>query len=149
MTKSPQSIGLAQNLAHAHKLMREHRIRHLPVLDGGILVGVISERDLHLIETLRDVDPEKVTVEEAMTPAVYTISPDAPLDEVSREMAEHKYGSAIVLDRGKVVGVFTMTDGMRALAHLLEARRAELRSGNPRDVPRAPRRARSSLIRAS
>ncbi|XXY44644.1 CBS domain-containing protein [Sorangium sp. So ce269] len=122
MTRSPHSIGLAQKLAHAHKLMREHRIRHLPVLDGGTLVGVVSDRDLHLIETLRDVDPEKVTVEEAMTPSVYTISPDAPLDEVSREMAEHKYGSAIVLERGKVIGVFTTTDGMRALADLLDAR---------------------------
>ncbi|AUX27851.1 XRE family transcriptional regulator [Sorangium cellulosum] len=122
MTASPHTIGLAQNLAHAHKVMREHRIRHLPVLDGGALVGVISERDLHLVETLRDVDPEKVAVEEAMTPVVYTISPDARLDEVSREMAEHKYGSAIVIERGKVVGVFTTTDGMRALAELLEAR---------------------------
>ncbi|MGK4008248.1 CBS domain-containing protein [Sorangium sp. So ce1036] len=122
MTASPHTIGLAQSLAHAHKVMREHRIRHLPVLDGGALVGVISERDLHLIETLRDVDPEKVAVEEAMTPVVYTISPDARLDEVSREMAEHKYGSAIVIEHGKVVGVFTTTDGMRALAELLEAR---------------------------
>lgn len=122
MTTSPHSIGLAQPLAHAHKVMREHRIRHLPVLDGGALVGVLSDRDLHLIETLRDVDPEKVTVEEAMTPVVYTISPDAPLDEVAREMAEHKYGCAIVMDRGKVIGVFTTTDGMSALADVLGAR---------------------------
>jgi acetoin utilization protein AcuB len=122
MTTSPHSIGLAQSLEHAHKVMREHRIRHLPVLDGSTLYGVISDRDLHLIETLRDVDPKKVTVEEAMTPVVYTVSPDAPLDEVSKEMAEHKYGCAIVLDHGNVVGVFTTTDGMRALADLLETR---------------------------
>jgi acetoin utilization protein AcuB len=122
MSTSPHSIGLAQNLEHAHKLMHEHRIRHLPVLDGGTLLGVISDRDLHLIETLRDVDPKKVTVEEAMTPSVYSVSPDAPLDEVAKEMAEHKYGCAIVIDHGKVVGVFTTTDGMRALVDLLETR---------------------------
>jgi len=122
MTTSPHSIGLAQNLEHAHKVMREHHIRHLPVLDGGTLVGVLSDRDLHLIETLRDVDPKRVTVEEAMTLVVYAVSPDAPLDEVSKEMAEHKYGCAIVFDHGKVVGVFTTTDGMRALADLLETR---------------------------
>jgi acetoin utilization protein AcuB len=122
MTMSPHSIGLSQNLAHAHKVMREHRIRHLPVLDGGVLVGMISERDLHLVETLRDVDPEKVTVEEAMSSVVYTVSPAAPLDEVAKEMAEHKYGSAVVMDNGKLVGVFTPIDGMRALADLLETR---------------------------
>jgi acetoin utilization protein AcuB len=122
MTTSPFSIGQEQTLAQAHKLMREHTIRHLPVLHGGQLVGVISDRDLNLIETLRDVDAEKVLVEEAMTPSVYTISPKAPLDEVVREMAEHKYGSAVVMDHGKVVGMFTTIDVMRALAELLVTR---------------------------
>ena len=122
MTTSPHTIGLDQKLTQAHKLMREHHIRHLPVLDGGALVGVISDRDLHLIETLRDVDPAKVTIEEAMTVSVYSVSPDASLDEVSKEMAEHKYGCAIVSDHGKIVGVFTTTDGMRALHELLETR---------------------------
>src|SRR6185369_3059566 len=116
MTTGPHTIGRDQSLIQAHKIMREHAIRHLPVLDGGALVGVISDRDLHLIETLRDVDAERVTVEEAMTPTVYSVMPDAPLDEIAREMAEHKYGCAVVLDHGKVVGVFTTTDGMRALS---------------------------------
>ena len=122
MTTSPHTIGLDQKLIQAHRLMHEHHIRHLPVLDGGALVGVISDRDLHLIETLRDVDPEKVTIEEAMTPTVYSVTPDASLDEVAKEMAEHKYGCAIVTDHSKIVGVFTTTDGMRALHELLETR---------------------------
>jgi acetoin utilization protein AcuB len=122
MTLSPFSIGQEQALAQAHKLMRGHHIRHLPVLHGGRLVGLLSDRDLHLIETLRDVDPEKVTVEEAMTPEVYSISPKAPLDEVVREMAHHKYGCAVVEDNGKLVGVFTTVDAMRAFADLLETR---------------------------
>src|SRR4051794_31928147 len=95
MTTSPISIGQEQTLAQAHRMMRTNDIRHLPVLHGGTLVGVISDRDLQMIETLRDVDPEKVMVEDAMTPSVYTISPTAPLDEVVSEMAEHKYGSAV------------------------------------------------------
>ena len=99
-----------------------HHIRHLPVLHGGKLVGMLSDRDLHLIETLRDVDPEKVTVEEAMSPAVYSISPRAPLDDVVREMAHHKYGCAVIEDNGKLVGVFTTVDAMRAFADLLETR---------------------------
>ncbi len=122
MTPSPFSVGQEQALAQAHKLMREHHIRHLPVLHGGKLVGVLSDRDLHLIETLRDVDPEKVTVEEAMSPTVYTVSPKAALDEVVREMAHHKYGCAVIEDNGKVVGVFTTVDAMRAFADLLDTR---------------------------
>jgi len=122
MTTSPHTIGRDQKLSQAHRVMREHHIRHLPVLDGGALVGVLSDRDLHLIETLRDVDPEKITIEEAMTPTVYSVSPDAPLDEVAKEMAEHKYGCAIVLDHNNVVGVFTTIDGMSALHELLTTR---------------------------
>src|SRR5580693_3568186 len=104
MTHSPHSIGQEQTLLQAHQLMRQHNIRHLPVLHGGKLAGVLSDRDLHLIETLRDVDPEKVTVEEAMSPTVYTVSPKALLDEVVREMSAHKYGCAVVEDNSKVVG---------------------------------------------
>ena len=122
MTPSPYSVGQEQSLAQAHRLMRDHHIRHLPVLHGGRLVGVLSDRDLHLIETLRDVDPDKVTVEEAMSPTVYAVSPRAGLDEVVRELAAHKYGCAVVEDNGKLVGVFTTVDAMRAFADLLETR---------------------------
>ena len=87
-------------------------------------MGVLSDRDLHLIESLRDVDPEKVTVEEAMSEVVYTVAPRAPLDEVVREMAQHKHGCAVVADNGKVVGVFTTVDALRAFADLLETRLA-------------------------
>ena len=124
MTPSPHSIGQEQSLAQAHKLMRGHHIRHLPVLHAGKLVGVLTDRDLHLIETLRDVDPEKVTVEEAMSPTVYTVGPKASLDGVVREMAAHKYGCAVIEDNGKLVGVFTTVDAMRAFAELLETRLA-------------------------
>lgn len=122
MTTIPYSIGLEQKLSFAHILMREHHIRHLPVLEGGKLVGLLSDRDLHLIETLRGVDPEKVTVEEAMTQMPYTVSPDAPLDEVCSEMAERKYGCVVVAQNSKVVGVLTTVDVCRALADLLHGR---------------------------
>jgi len=122
MTPSPHSIGKEQSLAQAHHLMRAHQIRHLPVLSSGRLVGVVSDRDLHLIETLRDVDPGKVTIDEAMSPIVYTVTPKASLEVVVREMAQHKYGCAIVEDNGKVVGVFTTVDAMRAFVDLLDTR---------------------------
>lgn len=124
MTTSPHSIGRAQTLATAHEMMREHQIRHLPVLEGGKLVGLVTVRDLHLIETLRDVDATKVTVEDAMTTDVYAVSPDAPLDEVAAEMAERKYGCTIAMQNEKVVGVFTTVDACRALHDLLHGRLA-------------------------
>jgi acetoin utilization protein AcuB len=119
MTANPHTIGQEQSLTVAHRMMRESRVRHLPVLEGGKLVGLVSQRDLHLIETLRDVDPDKTSVEEAMTMDVYVTPPNTPLDEAARVMAEHKYGSAVVVDRGKIVGMFTTVDALSALAQLL------------------------------
>ena len=58
MTPSPLTIGRDQTLATAHDLMRKHDIRHLPVLDGGVLVGIVTDRDLHLVESLAGTDPE-------------------------------------------------------------------------------------------
>ncbi|HEX9296442.1 MAG TPA: CBS domain-containing protein [Polyangiaceae bacterium] len=119
MTESPHTIGNHQTLEIAHRMMREHRVRHLPVLEAGKLVGVISQRDLHLIETLEDVDPNDTMVEEAMTTDVYITGPYAPLEEVAATMAEHKYGSAVIVDRGKVVGIFTTVDALSALTQFL------------------------------
>jgi acetoin utilization protein AcuB len=122
MTTSPHTIGSDQTLAAAHGFLREHDIRHLPVLRGGELVGMLTERDLALIESLKDVDPRQVLVEDAMTVGTYTVSPESPLDEVVSEMASKKYGSAIVVQNGKVVGIFTTTDVCTALAELLHGR---------------------------
>jgi acetoin utilization protein AcuB len=119
MTTTPHTIGADQTMARAHDVMREHRLRHLPVLAGGRLVGVLSDRDLNMVETLRDVDPQTVRVEEAMTPDVYVVTPEAPLDEVVRDMADHKYGSAVVVDHARVVGIFTTVDACRAFADTL------------------------------
>lgn len=122
MTHSPHTIGREQMLAVAHRLFSQHRIRHLPVLDGGKLLGIVSDRDIRLIESLRDVDPEKVPVEDAMTQDVYCVTPDTPLDEVVFEMAERKYGSAVVMDHGKVVGIFTTIDALHVLSETLHGR---------------------------
>ena len=119
MTTEPHTIGADQTMAQAHAVMREHRIRHLPVLSAQHLVGIVSVGDLHMVETLSEVDPTKVRVDEAMTQDVYTVSPDAPLDEVVHQMAMHKYGSAVIIDNGHVVGVFTTVDACRAFADML------------------------------
>jgi acetoin utilization protein AcuB len=122
MTTTPHSIGGDQTLATAARMMREHRIRHLPVLSGGKLQGLLSDRDLKLVETFRDVDPQTMTVEEAMVESPYCVAPDAPLDEVASTMARDKHGSAVVMQNQRVVGIFTTVDACRALAELLQTR---------------------------
>ena len=66
MSREPATIGKDEPLVAAHKLMQTHRIRHLPVLHQGRIVGVVSERDLYLLETLKNVDPRREPVEEAI-----------------------------------------------------------------------------------
>ena len=100
-------------------MMREHRIRHLPVLHGGRLVGIVSDRDLHLVETLRDIDPDEVTVEDAMSPDLYAVGPDEALVHVVDTMAARKLGAAVVARGARVLGVFTTVDALHALADLL------------------------------
>jgi len=119
MSATPVVIGSGCTLAEAHRMMRDHGIRHLPVVDEGRLVGIVSQRDLYLLETLRGVDVSSEKVSEAMSPAPYTTSPDAPLHEVAQEMADHKYGSAVVVERGRIVGLFTTVDALRALSSVL------------------------------
>ncbi|HVY28947.1 MAG TPA: CBS domain-containing protein [Polyangiaceae bacterium] len=122
MTTDVQTIGDDQPMAVAHKMMREQRIRHLPVLHQGKVVGIVTDRDLHLVETLSDVDPRKIAVSEAMTPDPYVVSPDAALDEVVATMAAKKYGSAVISDHGHIVGIFTTVDACSAFADLLNTR---------------------------
>jgi acetoin utilization protein AcuB len=119
MTQSPHSIGRDQVLEKAHALMREHNIRHLPVLEAGKLAGILSQRDLYFVESLGGVDPNVVKVEEAMSPDTYSVRPETPVEEVVAEMADHKYGCAVVIDGTRVVGVFTTTDALRALSELM------------------------------
>ncbi|WP_063934822.1 CBS domain-containing protein [Archangium violaceum] len=132
MTRVVHTIGAQSPLAEAHRLMNEHAIRHLPVLEGGKLVGMVSMRDLHLIETLKGVDPKEVAVEEAMAQEAYTVPPGTPLLEVARTMALHKYGSAVVAQEGRVEGIFTTVDAMRALETLLTPHRQPAKKAAPR-----------------
>ena len=124
MTTSPHSIGSDQTLAKAHEMMHTHDIRHLPVLAGGKLVGMLTDRDLHLIESMAGVEPRVSKVDDAMSTNVYSVAPETPLDEVVATMGERKYGSAVVMQNGKAVGIFTTVDLCRAFAELLHTRLA-------------------------
>ena len=121
MTASPLTIGRKQTLKQAAEIMHLHEVRHLPVLDGGILVGLLSDRDIKLVQTLPGVDPAVVLVDEAMTIDVYSVAPTVPLTTVAAEMAARRYGSTVVMERERVIGIFTTVDAMRALAQTARA----------------------------
>jgi len=122
MTTSPHSIGKDQTIHKAEEMMQQLGIRHLPILDGGKLFGLVSDRDLKFIGGFRDVDPKKIKLEELSVTDVFTVHTHTPLDEVCEIMAENKYGCAVVMDNDKLVGVFTWVDGLRAMAELLNTR---------------------------
>ena len=118
MTAMPHTIGADITLKKAMEMMREFRIRHLPVQKAGQLVGVISDRDIKLARSFQG--PGELLVDDVMSPDPYVIAPEAQLDEVVLEMAEHKYGCAIVQQpNGKVVGIFTDNDALRVLGETL------------------------------
>jgi acetoin utilization protein AcuB len=119
MTPSPWTIARNQALSVARKMMREHGIRHLPVLDASRAIGVITERDMLLVESFPGVNPTDVRVEEAMVADLFEVTPDAPLADVVETMLERKIGSAVVLEGQRVVGVFTTVDALRALRDVL------------------------------
>ena len=123
MTLAPHTIGPRQSLAAAGRMMRDNDVRHLPVLDGGRLVGLLSQRDLLLVEAMPGVNPTDVRVEEAMVQDVFMVRPDTPVGEAIETMIGRKLGSAIVTEDERVLGVFTTIDALRALHHLLEQRR--------------------------
>ena len=116
MTSAPHTIGKTQTLEVAHKLMAEHGIHHLPVLHSGGLVGMVTLRDLDLVESFDALTRADLNVEEAMTAEVYVVPADAPLSDVVGAMVERGISSAIVADpNNHVLGVFTNTDALRAL----------------------------------
>lgn len=119
MTPSVHTVGHDRSVHEAFELMRKHRIHHLPVLHGGQLVGLVSHRDLTLMEGLEDVDLHTLEVAEAMSTEVFSVTEDVPVGQVSQRMADSRFGSAVIQRGNAIVGIFTTTDALRALNLLL------------------------------
>ncbi|MBE2250391.1 MAG: CBS domain-containing protein [Myxococcus sp.] len=96
MTTTPFTVEPQAVLSEAHSLMREKHIRHLPVCEGATVVGMLSDGDLYRAQSINGFDASKVSIKDVMVSGPYTVSPDAPIDEVVQEMAGKKYGSRAV-----------------------------------------------------
>ena len=88
MTVTPHTLGFDQTVEQAQEMMSKYKIRHLPILKGGKLVGILSDRDVKLMMSFADANPREMKVEDAYTPDPYITTPTARLDEVVTLMAE-------------------------------------------------------------
>ncbi len=120
MSPSPYTIAADESVSDAQVLMTEYQIRHLPVVEGEELVGILSLRDLHVMQCLKEVDLETLPVREVMSTDPYAVQIGTSLREVAINMNARKYGSTVVRDGNKVVGLFTTVDAMRVLANLVD-----------------------------
>jgi acetoin utilization protein AcuB len=137
MTQHPVTVSPHSTVAVAMAIMRDRKIRRLPVLDNrGHLVGIVSDRDIlqaspspatslakwEIPELL-----DKLTIEKVMTTDVVSIPEDTPLEEAARIMADCRIGGLPVMKGAALVGIITESDLFKVLLNLLGGRRSGVR----------------------
>lgn len=131
MTKKVFTVGLDDYLADAVSLMGEKQIKHVPVLKGGKLKGVVSDRDI------KEYCPSKATtldiyelhyllaktkIKEIMRSGVTTTTPDTPVEEAAMTMLDNNIGCLPVLEGNNLVGIISDRDIYRALVDITGVR---------------------------
>lgn len=127
MTPNPITTGPDTPVLEARQLMIQKRIRHLLVAEAGKLLGIVTDRDIRLnlpspatSLSVWEVNYllARMTVESAMTTSVVVISPRHDAKEAASLMLDHKIGALPVVDGGRLVGIITETDLLRAFVKL-------------------------------
>jgi CBS domain-containing protein len=111
MSVAPTMVNPSDTLVAAKALMEAEGFRHLPVVDAGRLVGIITAGDVCKHESAL----ERTKVEAAMTPSPVVVGPEASVEEAARVLLSNRIRGLPVVDEGKVVGMITTTDLLRAL----------------------------------
>lgn len=141
MTREVVTLDASDSLDLADDLMRLGRIRHMPIVSGGRLVGILSQRDLFraaissVLQFRSSTEREwlaKISIREAMTASVYTVTPGTAVREAVEIMIEKRIGCLPVLEEGAVVGLLSESDCLRYLARLLDI------SQTKADLPELP-----------
>jgi acetoin utilization protein AcuB len=117
MTANPVTVTANDTLGKAKALMDAGGFRRLPVVEGDKLVGIITERDLRSHAGYL----EATRVNGAMTPAPMTVPSHSSVQDAARLMLEHKVGGMPVVDNGRLVGIVTTSDLLRALLDVVQA----------------------------
>lgn len=119
-TPDPITATEDMTIDELRRLMEEHGIRHLPVVRGDTVVGVISDRDVRLTLGLPMAEKIQVRAADLMATEPLAMSAATPLDEVAYAMSEQKVGSVLINDEeGKFLGIFTATDALNALIEII------------------------------
>lgn len=137
MSRPPITIGPDMSINDALALFKKERIRRAPVIKGGKLVGIVSEKDLlnaspSPATTLSIWEMNyllsKLTVSEVMTKNVITVAEDTPIEEAARIMADNKIGGLPVVKGARVVGIITETNLFKMFLELMGARERGVRA---------------------
>jgi acetoin utilization protein AcuB len=118
MTPFPHSIEASEPTAKAREMMAVFGFHHLPVMDRGELVGVVSEQDLRRAEAI---DEETRRVADVVRQEAFVVDLSEPLDRVLSKMARLQAGSVLVVKEDRLAGIFTVTDACRSFAECLRA----------------------------
>ncbi|MCK6556499.1 CBS domain-containing protein [Candidatus Binatia bacterium] len=136
MQREVATLEAADSLDLADDVMRLGRIRHMPVVSGERLVGILSQRDLFRaavsssLKMHRSAEREwlaKIPVRDVMTGTVVTVGPGATLAEAVRLMLDRRIGCLPVVDQGRLIGLLSESDCLRHLARLLDISEAKNR----------------------
>ena len=119
MTRRPLTIDAGLSLGDAGSLMANSHIRHLPVTREGYLVGIVSARDLMLVESLLGHNTKRSLVETAMTANPRTCSLNTPVRDVLSLMEDNGIGAFPVVDGTQIEGIFTTVDAVQILREVL------------------------------
>ncbi len=120
MTPNPKVVKKTTPIQEAFSLMRKESVRHLPVIDDwGQLVGLITDRDIKLASAFDRA--EQMQVKDLMIEKPYCVESVVSLRNVALYMAENRYGCALILHDGKLIGIFTTDDALRTLGEMLHA----------------------------
>jgi len=130
MTPNPITVNPSDSLGDAVTAMANHRIHELPVLEGGALVGIITERDVKMAlgpdsrgMRIDSIDPRQLdgSVEWFMTVHATTVQASATVGDAVRQMLDLRVGALPVIDGGELVGILSVTDVLRVSLPLLDA----------------------------
>jgi CBS domain-containing protein len=119
MTWVPQAVDAEQSVADARARMQFFRIGHLPVIDSGELVGVVSERELDALRGVEASHAKSMAIREFVRPQPCTVALEASIEDAIRNMVNMRSDCCVVLDGHRMVGILTSTDVMYVLAELL------------------------------
>lgn len=129
MKKEVKTVSRDAAAREAYEVMKEAGFRHMPVVDGGKLVGILSDRDLRLVTSAIGADiadlsaqdiPEDIKVGRIMTADPAILVPDTDLRQAVSLMIRHKIGALPVVEKGKLVGIVTQIDLLKLLVDFLK-----------------------------